>query len=328
MNRLFSLILVSALCVLPACTQEKRDSPVVQNEPAPVVNPKPECAPEPAKTPEPVETPEKDVPTGTFAELQERPLYTFNEADVDLYLQNLRDIEPDLHQRIVHLGRKNLGQPYELYLLGEFPYEIYDPQPLYCLDRSDCVVFSEHTFAMALGYDWPSFFWNLQRIRYRDGKIGVLTRNHYTIADWDVNNAWLFEDMTQKLADGKACVPLHQVCRRQKFFRDRYKIETDIPDQVVTDAYIPVDNVPMVLDELQDGDFVHIIRGNDKSQYAGHVGLIVHDENGTVDFLHSTRPRVKEQPLMEYLRASNKSLGIKILRLHDNAQEIIDEQRQ
>ena len=131
--------------------------------------------------------------------LLDKPLYKFTEAEVDLYLRYLQASEPDLRRRIVHLARKNIGQPYELYLLGEMPFEPYDPQPLYCLGKSDCVVFTEHTYAMALSDDWPSFMTMLQRIRYRDGQIGVATRNHYTEADWNVSNGWLVHDITSRV---------------------------------------------------------------------------------------------------------------------------------
>ena len=120
--------------------------------------------------------------------LESKPLYEFSEAEVGAYIKHLQAAEPDLRKRIVHLARKNIGQPYDIYLLGEMPFETYDPQPIYCLTKSDCVVFTEHTYAMALTGDWPSFIKMLERIRYRDGQIGVATRNHYTEADWDKSN--------------------------------------------------------------------------------------------------------------------------------------------
>src|SRR5436190_13548477 len=119
-----------------------------------------------------------------IGKLAEKPLYKCTEAEVDKYLQFLSATEPDLRMRIVHLARKNIGQPYELYLLGEMPFEPYDPQPIYCLGKSDCLVFTEHTYAMAMSHNWPGFMRLLQRIRYRDGQLGVATRNHYTEADW------------------------------------------------------------------------------------------------------------------------------------------------
>lgn len=274
------------------------------------------------KTPA-AEEPKRVLPP-TWENLAQRPLYTFNEMEVDAYLKMLHEREPDAIRRIIHLGRKNIGQPYEIYLLGEFPYELYDPQPLYCLAKSDCVVFAEHTYAMGLGRDWGSFFRNLQRIRYKDGRIGMLTRNHYTESDWDRNNAFLFEDMTTRLGGGQACVPLTNVIRRAKFFA-RHGIGQDIPDETLSDSYIPKERVPQVLGELRDADFVNIIRGDAKAQWAGHTGLIALDPDGTPDFLHSSKPAVREQPLMQYLDSDKKCVGIKILRLREGAEAIMEE---
>ncbi len=259
-------------------------------------------------------------PPSPRAELLSRPLYTFDEDDVATYLPIAREIEPNLPQRVIHLGRKNIGQPYDIFLLGEFPFELHDPQPIYCLSRSDCLVFSEHMYAMALTRDWWSFLRALQHIRYRDGVISMVTRNHYTVADWNPNNAWLFEDMTPLLGAGEACVPLHQVCRRTRFFK-QFGIGQDIPDQPVTDTFIPTAHVPDILAELRAGDFVNIIRGHESSQYAGHTGLIAIADDGTVNFLHSARPVVREEPLLDYLASDKHSLGIKILRLHPDAEQ-------
>lgn len=255
-------------------------------------------------------------------DLKSRPLYTFSEAELDRYLRRLHQEKPDLARRVVHLGRKNIGQPYEIFLLGEFPYELYDPDPIYCLARSDCLTFCEHTFAMALSDDWWSFLRTLQRIRYRDGVIGMLTRNHFTIADWNRNNAFIFADLTTSLGQGRACVPLRQTCRRAAFFA-RFGIGQEIPDEPIADHYIPKANVPAVLDELRNGDFVNIIRGDDDSQWASHTGMIAIADDGTVDFLHSGVPVVQEEPLLTVLEADRRCVGIKILRLHPDAEQIM-----
>jgi len=270
----------------------------------------------------PAERPETVPRQRSMEELKASPLYTFTEEEVDRYLQALPAAEPVRTDRILHLGRKNIGQPYDIYLLGEFPFELIDPEPIYCLDRSDCVVFSEHMFAMGLSRNWWEFLAALQRIRYRDGKVGMLTRNHYTIADWDRNNAFLFEDMTPRLGDGTACVPLTRVCRRANFFA-KHGIGQDIPDEPIQDTYIPSANVSGILQELQNADFVNIIRGSEESQYAGHTGLIAIGHDGTVNFLHSSQPAVREQPLLEYLQKDRRCLGIKILRLRPGAEQIL-----
>src|SRR5258708_6035513 len=92
-----------------------------------------------------------------IAPLLAKPLYQFTETEVGTYLKYLQTAEPNLRKRIVHLARKNIGQPYEIYLLGEMPFETYDPQPIYCLGKSDCLVFTEHMYAMALSSDWSGF---------------------------------------------------------------------------------------------------------------------------------------------------------------------------
>jgi hypothetical protein len=64
--------------------------------------------------------------------LQKAPLYSFSEKELDVYLKHLHETEPDAVKRVIHLARKNIGQPYEIYLLGEAPDEMYDPDPMYC----------------------------------------------------------------------------------------------------------------------------------------------------------------------------------------------------
>lgn len=260
----------------------------------------------------------------TMADLATRPLYNFTEQEVDRYLRYAREAEPDLAQRIIHLGRKNIGQPYDIYLLGEFPYEFHDPDPIYCLGKSDCLTFAEHMYAMALSRDWWEFLRALQRLRYRDGEISMLTRNHYTIADWNRNNAFIFEDLTAGLGAGEACVPLTQVCRRAPFFK-QFGIGQDIPDEPISDLFIPKDKLPLVLNELRDGDFVNIIRGDENSQWCGHTGLVAIADDGTVDFLHSARPAVREQPLIEYVNGDRRCVGVKFLRLRPDAERIMAE---
>ncbi|HWP41476.1 MAG TPA: N-acetylmuramoyl-L-alanine amidase-like domain-containing protein, partial [Tepidisphaeraceae bacterium] len=268
------------------------------------------------------------------APLDDLPLYQMSEHQVDTYLRRLYAAQPDLPQRVVHLARKNLGQPYELYLLGESPFETIDPQPVYCLHHSDCVVFAEQTIAMALSDSWPTFLAILQRIRYKDGHISVLTRNHFTEADWNPNNAWLARDITTELADGVA-VPFSQVVDRARFFKSRYSLDVQIPRQTWTDWYIPHERIAAVKDKLRDADIVNFVWGRDGSAWVGHVGLVVRQDNGAVHIIHSASPQVREEPIEQYIqRMSSQSgstqpgsttsnprarfLGFKFLRLADD----------
>ena len=101
-------------------------------------------------------------PTAFKDPVREAPLHQLKPAQIDQFLGQLQARQPDLRQRVATIARRFLNQPYELYLLGEFPYELYDPQPLFNLESSDCVVFVEHVYAMALSRNWAEFFWMLQ----------------------------------------------------------------------------------------------------------------------------------------------------------------------
>jgi len=254
--------------------------------------------------------------------LKAAPLYSFNEKDVDAYLKFLTADQKDPMARVMHLARKQIGQPYQIFLLGEGPYEVFDPDPMYCLEKSDCVTFVEHTYSMALSRDWPTFFRTLQRLRYKDGKVGMVTRNHESVADWNVNNGWLFEEITPRLGDGKAATPMHLVWKPAKFFA-QYNIGQDLPDVTISSTYIPRDKVESILSELKDGDVAQIVRGNSKEQYVGHFGLVAHGK-GAVNMIHSAEPAVREQGILDYLEKNPKTLGFKFLRVKAEPQTVVD----
>lgn len=269
-----------------------------------------------------------------------KPLYQFTEAEVGTYLEYLQHIEPDLRKRILHLARKNIGQPYELYLLGEMPFETHDPQPLYCLGKSDCLVFAEHVYAMALSRDWSGFMRMLQRIRYRDGRIGVATRNHYTEADWNPSNRWLVREVTGEIAAGTA-VKFNERIDRSKFLQGRYKLQTSFPVEEHKDAYLPYAGIALAAPHLRDGDFINVVRGivkpgapvNDTfggSAWVGHVGLVAHGPDGTLHIIHSAEPAVREETMAQFIARETahnaerdqagkaRLLGFKFLRLEDD----------
>jgi hypothetical protein len=101
------------------------------------------------------------------AAAEPKQIYQMSPQEAGAFIAEVRRSEPDLRKRIATIGRRNIGQPYKLNLLGEFPYELHDTLPMYSLSASDCLVFAEHTYAMALSSSWEEFFWTLQRIRYK-----------------------------------------------------------------------------------------------------------------------------------------------------------------
>ncbi|NHZ64580.1 N-acetylmuramoyl-L-alanine amidase-like domain-containing protein [Massilia genomosp. 1] len=324
--RLAPLLVLSA--ILAGCASAPPAPPVVT---APAVVPPP-AAPEPVAPPAPapvIAAPLAPVaPPFDLATLQRKQIYQMTPAEVGRYIAYMHGAEPNLRKRIAAIGRKNIGQPYVLNLLGEYPYELHDKLPMFSLQASDCVVFAEHTYAMALSQSWEEFFWMLQRIRYKDGVIGVATRNHYTEVDWNINNGWLVSDVSALLAGADAAAYEMKI-DRAAFLKMRHNTASSIPVQLSLENYVAKDKVASVVGQLQDGDLVNVISTRGGKLWASHVGLIVVDANGQRNFLNSAEPQVREESFDAFFARTSareerngkngmKLAGFKFLRLNDH----------
>ncbi|HKQ47439.1 MAG TPA: N-acetylmuramoyl-L-alanine amidase-like domain-containing protein [Phycisphaerae bacterium] len=238
-------------------------------------------------------------------------IHELDEKRLDAYLCRLAREEPDYRKRVALVARTTIGQPYRLGPLGEYPFELYDPDPLYCLTAGDCVTFVEQTIAMALAHDWPSFFQTLQRLRYKDGRIGMLSRNHFTETDWNLNNAWLLEDVTKKLPGAAA----YRVRVDRAAFFKQFGLAYSADPIDFEDAHVPRRYFPEVLPLLQDADVVEFVRADKGQLYVGHLGFVFHNASAAPTLLHATKPAVREEPLAEYLARHDNVAGIKVLRL-------------
>ena len=240
------------------------------------------------------------APETPLAAVLQKQIYQMTPQEAGRYIAHVHTAEPDLRKRIAAIGRKNIGQPYILNLLGEFPFEVHDNLPLFSLSHSDCVVFAEHTYAMALSRSWEEFFWMLQRIRYRDGVIGVASRNHYTEMDWNVANRWLVTDVSAELA-GAGGPSYEMKVDRARFLRTRHNTVRDIPVESSRQAFVAKEQVAAIAGQLQEGDFVNVISTRNGEYWASHVGLVVLGPDGERRFLHSQAPQVREETFDSFI---------------------------
>ncbi len=317
---------ILAAAVLAACSTPIPPAPVPVAAPVPVPVPVTPLAAEPIAATPPIAPAPADLDV-----LLSKQIYQMTPHEVSRYIAYMYTAEPDLRKRIAAIGRKNIGQPYVLNLLGEYPYELHDNLPLFNLQSSDCVVFAEHTYAMALSQSWEEFFWMLQRIRYKDGIIGVATRNHYTEVDWNINNGWLVTDISAELSglDGPV-YPLK--VDRAKFLKQRHQTASNIPVQISQERYVAKDKVAEIAKHLQEGDLVNVVSTRGGLHWVSHVGFIVVDQQGRRNFLNSAEPQVREETFEAFFartqareernaregKVGQKLAGFKFLRLNDN----------
>lgn len=256
-----------------------------------------------------------------------KQIHQMTPAEAHRYIAAIESSEPSLRKRVAAIGRKFIGQPYKLNLLGEYPYQLNDGLPMFSLEASDCVVFAEHVYAMALSASWEQFFWTLQRIRYKDGVIGVATRNHYTEVDWNVNNRWLVIDISARLSDASYDMTVD----RATFLKTRHKTDSSLPVQTSREAYVPKERVADALVRMQEGDMVNVISTRDGNAFVTHVGLVVQGQDGKLQLLHSSEPAVREESFDAFIaraeereqrnalagRSGMKLAGFKFLRLNE-----------
>ena len=111
-----------------------------------------------------------------------------NETVSKLYhsLENFQKF--DMPSRLDLLSTQFLGQVYLLGALGEGSGALFNQEPLYRMDAFDCETYVDTVLALALAPNEKGFKQCIRQIRYKEGKVGFITRNHFTSLDWNLNN--------------------------------------------------------------------------------------------------------------------------------------------
>ena len=109
----------------------------------------------------------------------------------------------NISARITRISAEFLGKPYELGALGEGQFGDYDQFPLFRTDAFDCETYVDTVLALALAHDDASFQHYINQIRYKNGQVSFITRNHFTDLDWNINNQkqGFMTDITTNIRD-------------------------------------------------------------------------------------------------------------------------------
>lgn len=200
-------------------------------------------------------------------------------------------------ERIHWITNQLNGKVYILGSLGEGPNARFDQYPKYRMDGFDCDTYVTTVLALSLATSLKSFQNCLRFIRYKDGKVSYVNRNHFTSIDWNANNQsrGLLKDITLDIRDKqKQPVVLYahalinkpswyqykkpEIIRLQQFnSKEQNKRLTELKKLGVSLAitpsdlpYIPLtalfdsDNHPnlYLFSQIPDGAIVEIVRPN------------------------------------------------------------------
>jgi hypothetical protein len=261
-------------------------------------------------------------------------VHRMSEVEFSQYVVRLHQAIPTPGERIGHVAMRSIGQPYRL------------AAPMFSLRESDCVTFMERTLAAALSPDWETYYRITNRLRHKDGQVGVLERNYFTLSQWVPNNAWLLTDITEQLGPTSAFI---QVVRPKAFYRKlsfgddaspagqakaaaKAAIVEAVPEETRTpDVFIESKDVLALVGQLRTGDIILIIReyqppDAETTLDCNHMGILVErtpwdgvDPDGPPSIVHSVPPKVRRESLVRFLRRFPQIKGIKVLRIRDDA---------
>lgn len=237
-----------------------------------------------------------------LSQLKAEPVYQAEQQKATAFVQSLYHDQSKMKalsmpERLEKMSSLFLGKPYVLGALGEGASGRYDQYPLYRVDAFDCLTFVETVLALSLADNLSSFQERMKNIRYQDGRVSFLMRNHFTDLDWNTHNQHqgLLKDVTFCIQDqhrqpiakvAKAVInkpawyqhmsnsrirltnPLTE--EQTKRFNELKKRGQSLPIQIASVAYIPLSalfdasgNVNrVILQQIPHGAVIEIVRPN------------------------------------------------------------------
>ena len=206
-----------------------------------------------------------------------------------------------------YIGAGFLGMPYVTNPLGEGVKP--DKDPLIRYDAFDCVTFVETVLANGdIG--------TLNKIRYKNGNIDFVNRNHFIETDWLENNSWLVENVSGEYAPTKI---RNVKIDKKKWFKTVYNMDTDFAVRNVKLEYIPYKYVqdiqirkPMIVLFIIDNKKLRNKIGTDLA--VKHMGFLL--PNGILrhaSYKHKVVTDVNFSHYVKQIMDNENNLGIMLL---------------
>lgn len=208
-----------------------------------------------------------------------------------------------------YIGEKYLDTKYAINPLGEGTEP--DSDPLIRFDAFDCATFVETSLA-------DGNIDKLNKIRYKDGKIDFLNRNHFTESDWLINNKDTVENVSHLY--GKTAVRTI-VIDKKNWFKTKFDLNTNFEKETINLEFIPYENIsnldiqtPLIVLFIHDGTGFYEKIGTDLGVV--HMGFLL---PGNI-LRHASRKqgRVLDTDFEQYISVHKKNkhnIGIALVKI-------------
>lgn len=233
-------------------------------------------------------------------------LYEMPPKQIDQLLPHLQKTM-NYHQRLRTLSAMFLGAIYKYGPLGEGPKGRYDRDPIFRLDRVDCVTFIETVMALALSHSLRETKIRLQKIRYKHGLIQYRYRNHFTATQWLVENhkAGYIKVITDQIG-GKHTRYVHKKISDATWRGTRWaaRIPKHLLPKTYSFAYVPLDAIAKISDRLPDVAWMGEVSDQPQNHPVSiqHVGFVIRKGQQLYFRDANVRPGVSDRSLLAYTR--------------------------
>lgn len=253
----------------------------------------------------------------------QQKIYDISKVELNRILTEKSAENLTVTERMTFYSKMFLGMPYGLTCVGDGPYALYDSQPQLTFDTTNCMVYCEDVLALSISDSYENFFNNLQQIRYKDGIVGMKTRNHYTMGDLLPENSWLLHDVAKEVA-GSNAKTLTRTISHKKFFTGKgiEDMRYVKDDRIITINYIPFYAMMEAKKNFQNGDILALMFRNLDDIFSGHMLMAYNTPNGKVIRESSlSKATVLDTPYDEWVeqfKNSKKYIGIALMRVSED----------
>jgi len=263
------------------------------------------------------------IPFQLFSAEREH-FYNMSNKQIDSLLSELNLKTFTITEKMDMLSAYFLGTPYNFKCVGDGPYALLEDYPLVNFKETNCMALCEHVLALSISDSWDNFFNNLMHIRYKDGLIGMKTRNHYTMADWLPQNSWLLDDVSAKVG-GKYTQKMTRTISHKKFFAAKGITNMDYvaDNRTITIDYVPLQYLDEVEAKLKQGDILTLLFANKKNIFAAHMVMFVNgDGNNKIREATTRGMTTIDTPYKDWVKnkqekSSHRYAGVAVIRVNE-----------
>ena len=221
--------------------------------------------------------------------------------------------ELPIGQRMKLVTDPLLGVDYIIDAVGE--EKDPDPDPIVRYDAFDCLTFVEEAVALSLGQTDQDIDSIRRDLRYQNGRLDYLNRNHFMLSQWIPNNIkkGYFVDITHTL--GETHLVSKTITERTwSRWKGRHKYPFEIshyPTGTYSLGVLSLDAAINSIETIPDGALLIVVRQNKiyNPLLITHLGFVVRYSDKDIRIRHATKMAggvVKDNYLLWYLEHIRK----------------------